>query len=107
VDFLSRGNGYVLSLTAREAVFAFHGGRGGRTHDEGDIPPRTAVLHMEIDGAGGQAKAHALDELPGKVNDFVGNDSTRLVRLSTPRTSAAPRTTRLRESRWTALATPT
>jgi hypothetical protein len=99
VNFLSRGQGYTLFLTGGEAVLTLRKssvvsgqssvadsgpssvGRGRlpvikeagqRTTDN---PPRThdAVLRMQLVGADATAKVTGTEELPGKVNYFIGN----------------------------------
>jgi hypothetical protein len=85
VRFLTRGNGYVLFLTADETVMALsapaskRAGRGGKEidfdHKGGDqTPARRAVVRMKLVGANQSAQIEGLDELPGKSNYFEGND---------------------------------
>jgi hypothetical protein len=84
VQFLARGQGYTLFLTAREAVFAFsplaaHGQRTTgivpRTGTGQDTPDTArAVVRMQLLGANPAAQAVGLEELPGKANYFRGND---------------------------------
>lgn len=64
VRFLARGPGYGLYLTAGEAVLAL--GAKDRT-----------VLRMALVGANADAQASGVEELPGKVNYFVGKDSAK------------------------------
>ncbi|HMD83519.1 MAG TPA: SBBP repeat-containing protein [Terriglobia bacterium] len=98
VSFLSRGRGYALFLTRREAVLTLSkssvvsgppsvgkrqkpGARsqesgansGHRTADDGQ---RTtdAVLRLQLVGANPGARVTGADELPGKANYFIGND---------------------------------
>ncbi len=98
VKFLSRGSGYRLFLTGDEAVLALNKSsvvsgqssvgtklkpgigvresiaqpRQGTT----DHRPRTttSVLRMRLVGANAAAKTVGQEELPGKVNYFLGND---------------------------------
>ena len=60
--FLSRGSGYTLFLTAREAVLSL------------SQPDAHAVLRMQLLGANPDPQVVGLDELPGRVNYFIGND---------------------------------
>jgi hypothetical protein len=63
VKFLSRGSGYTVFLTDREAVLAFR--RSSRD---------TAVLRLKLVGARTAINVSGLEELPGKSNYFIGND---------------------------------
>ena len=81
VSFLSRGKGYALFLTGREAVLTLKkssvvshqssvdGKNGQRTTD--------AVLRMQLLGANPMAKVTGAEELPGKSNYFIGNDRSK------------------------------
>jgi hypothetical protein len=84
VQFLARGQGYTLFLTAREAVFAFsppaahrqrHRGLRPRTRAEQD-PSETAraVVRMQLLEANPAPQVVGVEELPGKANYFIGND---------------------------------
>ncbi|HEY0003167.1 MAG TPA: SBBP repeat-containing protein [Pyrinomonadaceae bacterium] len=66
VNFLARGAGYTLFLKPTEAVFVL-----ARQND------KRAVLRMKLVGSDAGARAEGLDELAGKVNYFVGSDSSR------------------------------
>jgi Beta-propeller repeat len=84
VQFLARGPGYTLFLTAREAVFNFrppvaHGQRPtgfvprpGAVQDTPDTA--RAVVRMQLLGANSAPQVVGLEELPGKANYFIGND---------------------------------
>jgi hypothetical protein len=90
VQFLARGQGYNIFLTAKEAVFAFNT-PAARLDDSRKSRERTsekervaenantkrAVIRMQFLGANPDAQVNALDELPGKVNYFRGNDPTQ------------------------------
>ncbi|MCP5119504.1 MAG: hypothetical protein GY953_52560, partial [bacterium] len=58
VKFISRGKGYALYLTGSEAVLAL----------------RDATFRMSFPDANNGATVSALEELPGKVNYFIGRD---------------------------------
>ncbi len=91
VSFLARGRGYTLFLTATEAVLRLRSAEAGKgsamlSNDAlSHLPPHSAldtspsaVLRMKLAGAAAQeAEAVGLDELPGKVNYFVGSDPAR------------------------------
>src|SRR5262249_25613538 len=64
VRFLSRGSGYTLFLTGSEAVLAFA--------DHESTPVR-----MHLQDANDNPTLTAAEELPGKVNLFIGNDSSK------------------------------
>src|SRR2546422_8304365 len=85
VKFLSRGGRHVLFLTPTEAVLVLttppqaadeksptRGGKPGRL-EEGT---RT-VLRMTFAGGNPMPRLAGLDELPGKVNYFIGNDAAK------------------------------
>lgn len=86
VRFAARGLDYSLFLTADEAVFALHSSsrmtvaREGVTSPDADgkgsahSPDALKVLRMKLLGANRKAKISGLDELPGKLNYFIGND---------------------------------
>ena len=76
VKFLSRGNGCTLFLTASEAVLSLTQltaatSRGGSRSANG------SVLRMKLVGANPSPEVVGLEELPGKSNYFIGNDSSR------------------------------
>lgn len=62
VTFLARGHGYTLLLTDNEAVFVLR---------------HTTVLRMKLIGVNPAPRVVGLEELPGKVNYFRGNDPTK------------------------------
>ncbi len=81
VKFLSRGHGYTLFLAGDEAVFTF---RGNKVKDEAPAiglrvrpspPASNAVLRMKLVKPNVTAEPTGEDQLPGKTNYFVGNDS--------------------------------
>jgi hypothetical protein len=112
VKFLSRGNAYNLFLTPTEAVLTLGNvDRGLRNLEQVTasldglaqtalsplrIPhsvfrtphskihtPHSAVLRMKLVGANPTAKITGVEELPGKVNYFLGNDP-KLWRTNVP-----------------------
>jgi len=60
VQFLSRGKGYTLFLTANEAVLSLRN--------------TSSVLRMRLVGANANAELSGREELQGKVNYLIGND---------------------------------
>jgi hypothetical protein len=74
VKFLSRARKYTLFLTAREAVLILR----NRQHYESKLSESKqagpAVLRMQFLGANPAPQVNGLEELPGKVNYFIGND---------------------------------
>jgi beta-propeller repeat-containing protein len=66
IDFISRGSGYTLFLTPREAVLSL---RDARNNSQSP-----AVLRMKFAGSDTKPRAAGQEELPGKVNYFIGND---------------------------------
>jgi len=96
VHFLARGAGYTLFLTSAEAVFVLQNSDCGlrnqdnsraatefdKRRSENDphseicnLPSN--VLRMRLEGATSHAGAQGLDQLPGSVNYFIGDDSTK------------------------------
>ena len=83
VRFLSRGEGYSLFLTPGEAVLTLRSGRA-RARPENhrlEVPrrpwklPAPSVLRMQLQSSNTSADMKGLDELPGKSNYLIGNDS--------------------------------
>ncbi len=100
VKFLSRGGGYTLFLTSTEAVLTLrHPSRDRERADRTgakknpQIPQisqnqkqsapsaksadENAVLRMKLVGANPVSRSSGLEELPGKVNYFIGNDPNK------------------------------
>src|SRR5689334_13190040 len=88
VKFLARSNGYVLFLTATEAVMAFDNPAVHRKGKENRDPrensdfeatqkkgrPRRAVVRMKLEGANPAPQIEGLDQLPATSNYFAGSD---------------------------------
>jgi len=71
VRFLARGNGYVLYLTAQQAVLALQ-------HPAADSPTNaTSAVSMKLVGATSAVEPAGDVELPGKSNYFIGNDPAK------------------------------
>jgi photosystem II stability/assembly factor-like uncharacterized protein len=103
VKYVARGPGYNIFLTPAEAVFVLRdaalkpdqvrgedaeGGNGIRSRpsrSEGEtagpttpVKTNAAVLRVRLEGANINASAlEGTEELPGKVNYFIGNDSSK------------------------------
>src|SRR5262249_31174525 len=72
VRFLSRGPGYTLLITPKQAILTLHKFRGpkeGSRKQEGE----PAELRMTLAGAAEAPRIAGLEPLPGTVNYFVGN----------------------------------
>lgn len=94
VTFLTRGKGYALFLTPREAVLSFQQSpafdqspgnpASVEEHAESDVTEKTlgksftekpfVVVRMVLIGAKGQPEMVGQDRLPGKSHYFIGND---------------------------------
>src|SRR5438552_753301 len=88
VKFFSRGNGYCIFMTPTEAVLTLGGGsspqpKGPKLRESilaldpsvvAARPRRTAVLRVKLAGANPKPQLTGEDELPGKVNYFIGNE---------------------------------
>ncbi len=72
VRFVSRGDGYALSLTDSGPVFSL----GGSVYDLGALGPATpgATLEMDLVGAEPDPVIVGRDRLPGVVNYLKGSD---------------------------------
>ncbi len=98
VRFLARGRGYTLLLTETEAVLDFRKPvqKPKSKSEEGSLcvtrplqepaandkgPKATdAALSMHLSGSNPWAKVTGFEELPGKSNYFIGNDSKKWLR---------------------------
>ncbi len=81
VKFLSRGRGFTVFLTSREAVLAFSKSAGLtaqkeplRTRDGRASRGTRAVVQMTLIGANPVSPVEGLGTLPGKSHYFLGND---------------------------------
>jgi hypothetical protein len=85
VQFLSRDNGYELSLLSQEADFTFHQPISGprnrldrssltRNRRVHGAPGESSVLRMHLDGANPTATITGVDRTAAKINYFIGND---------------------------------
>src|SRR5215813_4093710 len=82
VKFVSRGKGYCLTLTTTEAVLTL---RSASRHQSTSArlitamqEENSAVIRMTLIGADAAGvQVFGNDELPGKSNYFIGNDSKK------------------------------
>jgi hypothetical protein len=85
VRFLSHGTGYALFLTPQEAVISLqqsmpknlsklHRMAYFRTLRKARLAGTRSVLRMRLEGANLAAQIAGGDQLPGKVNYFIGNN---------------------------------
>jgi hypothetical protein len=88
VQFATRGRRHQLFLTPSEAVLALRTGeaksgaseRGASHRTPSDSRPassQSSVVRMTFEGANPQADVVGLDQLPGIVNYFIGDDPTK------------------------------
>jgi Beta-propeller repeat len=88
VKFLSRGRGYSLYLTGKEAVIALKK-TAPRSPEVNGLPGRGLVekqkagaaqgtlVKMELAGANAAPRVLGAEELPGRANYFIGNDPAK------------------------------
>ncbi len=87
VKFLTRGLGYTLFLTPTEAVMVLqHREAKEQGGDKGvrdplsvtePAPIKQSVVRMKLEGANPSPAIEGIEQLPGIVNYFVGNDSSK------------------------------
>jgi len=73
VRFLSHGQGHTLFLTPTEAVLALNPASESRGLESQTRGPRH-ILRMQLLSANPEPQMVGREELPGKVNYFIGND---------------------------------
>jgi hypothetical protein len=85
VKFLSRGNGYLLSLRGQEADLTFRQAPTARpiatnrlkmyrTHRVPRAPEKFSTLRMRLDGSNPSAQITGQDRTATQINYFLGND---------------------------------
>lgn len=86
VKFLARGSDYTLFLTSTESVLVLREGRQqSELGEKGSLSVRrnpkseiknakSSVVRMKLVGANADPEVKGLEQLPGKVNYFIGND---------------------------------
>jgi Bacterial Ig-like domain (group 1)/Beta-propeller repeat len=78
VNFLSRGSGYTLFLTATEAVLSLRKSAAPASGEARDTQVTTGtVLRMQLIGANPAPAVAGLERLPGQVNYFIGHDPAK------------------------------
>lgn len=80
VRFLSRGRGYALFLTDDGAILTLQE-KSKRTAEASKLlraaPVRYTTLRVKLDGASYAASISGEQQLPGRVNYFIGNDRNK------------------------------
>ena len=76
VRFIARGVGYGLFLTSNESVLTLRSGTSVSDESNSSTHSRESykVLRMKLVGTQAHPSISGLDELPGKLNYFIGND---------------------------------
>lgn len=77
VRFSARGLGYNLFLTPDEAVLTLRAHAPGPMIKAGAPADGYRVIRMKLVGANLRPEISGLEELPGKFNYFIGNDSAK------------------------------
>lgn len=85
VRFLSRGPGYNLFLTSMEAVLSLRRGAAQKNHsftasEKGmrkAQPTQSDLLRMKLLGSNPMPQVKGRDEMPAKINYFIGNDPSK------------------------------
>jgi hypothetical protein len=86
VKFLARGSGSTLFLTSTEAVLVLTRREARANRDKFPLLTRDltqpgkvtqTVVRMKLVGANAEPQVAELEELPGKVNYFIGNDPAK------------------------------
>lgn len=86
VSFLARGQGYGLFLTPTEAVLSLKAtpnqqvNPAASTSNEAILktqPEKHAILSLRLKNAKPSSRITGIDESPGTVNYFIGNDPTK------------------------------
>jgi len=72
VKFLSRGQGYTLFLTRRDAVLSLQAGAGNRSVRERG-PVTSVAVRLRLMGEASSAQVRGEEPLPGYSNYFIGN----------------------------------
>ncbi|MDX6304191.1 MAG: hypothetical protein QOI77_1160 [Blastocatellia bacterium] len=77
--FSARGAGYNLFLTANGAVLELRKSKPRSIKTSGETPPETSLarLGLNLQGANRNADFEGVDQLPGHLNYFIGNDRAK------------------------------
>lgn len=89
VKFLARGKGYTLFLTPTESVMVLRSAQArGNGHEAmvpdslsplapSPLPVMQSVVRMKLEGANPSPAIDGMEQLPGTVNYFIGNDPAK------------------------------
>jgi hypothetical protein len=84
VNFIARGSGYTLFLTPTESVMVVQQREATAPSDSHDplasmepAPIKQSVVRMKLEGANPAPAVSGMEQLPGIVNYFIGNDPTK------------------------------
>jgi hypothetical protein len=87
VKFLARGSGYTLFLTPTESVMVLQQREAPAEHNPRAMtnptalpkpaPIHQAVVRMKLEGANSSPAIDGMEQLPGIVNYFIGNDPAK------------------------------
>jgi hypothetical protein len=82
VNFIARGDGYNLFLTPTESVMVIQQRVSGPANEksQANINPsqkKLNVVRMKLEGANPQPAIEGVEQLPGLVNYFIGNDPSK------------------------------
>jgi len=77
--FSARGAGYNLLLTSNGAVLELRKSKSRSIKTTGETPPETSLvrLGLNLQGANRNAHVEGVDQLPGHLNYFLGNDRAK------------------------------
>lgn len=91
IKYMARAGGYTLFLTANDAVFAlrpssqpaaqaipkYSWARAAQVTSQRSRGDRAAAIRMRLLGGNPRAQITASNQLPGRTNYFIGNDSSK------------------------------
>ncbi|WP_456236590.1 DUF7948 domain-containing protein [Candidatus Nitrospira nitrificans] len=88
VNFIARGGGYTLFLTPNESVMVLSTREASSVKGEAESDPthfigqesqkyKHSVVRMKLEGANPEPVVNGMEQLPGIVNYFIGNDPVK------------------------------
>ncbi len=88
VNFIARGGGYTLFLTPNESVMVLSTREASSVKGEAESDPthfigqesqkyKHSVVRMKLEGANPEPVVNGMEQLPGVVNYFIGNDPVK------------------------------
>ena len=83
VNFIARGSGYTVFLTSTESVMVLQQREATALSDNHDpvsmesAPIKQSVVRMKLEGANPTPTVSGMEQLPGIVNYFIGNDPAK------------------------------